>query len=294
VRPFVETLTSTDARSPAPGRWATGSCLAVALVSACFLPAALLERGAYTASLAIFAGPSVVLVGLLVRARVGRATWRALGRAWAVLVPMGVVLNLAFADDFFVYPNAAAVVGWSVPAFDWSGPDAAHPIPVEEFAFYALGFLTMLLLYVAADTWLWPSRRGPAAAPRTARGPGLEAVVAPLGLVGSAWLLSGEGAPTYWTYLCAVPLPVTLWLWPRVRPRLNLKALAVTLMAIVSTSVVWEAVLAVPRGWWGYQPAAMLGPHLFGLPIEALVVWFLAPVTTAVLFEALRRQEPLP
>jgi hypothetical protein len=291
VRPFVETLTSIDTRSSAASRWATFCSIAVVLVTLCFAPAVLLERGAYTASLAVFAVPALVLAGALVRTGAGRSTWRALGWSWAVLVPMGVVLNLAFADDFFVYPNAAAVIGWSVPAFDWSGLDVEHPIPVEEFAFYALGFLAMLLLYAAADTWLSPRRTRPR--PSTSRA-GVEAVVAPAGLVGSAWLLAEGGAPTYWTYLCAVPLPVTLWLWPRVRGRLNLAALAVTLGLIVSTSIVWEAVLAVPRGWWGYQPTSMLGPRLLGLPLEAVVVWVLAPVTTAVLFEALRRQEPLP
>ncbi|MCU0699408.1 MAG: lycopene cyclase domain-containing protein, partial [Myxococcaceae bacterium] len=143
------------------------------------------------------------------------------------------------------------------------------------------------------DAWLAPRRRGPA--PTCAPTTGVfEALAAPAGLVGSAWLLAEGAAPTYWTYLCAVPLPVTLWLWPRVRGRLNGPALLTTLGLLVATSFVWEAVLAVPRGWWGYQPASMLGPRLWGLPLEAVAVWLLAPVTTAVVFEALRRKEPLP
>ncbi len=293
MKTFVATLTSIDVRSPERIRWATFFGLALLLVAACFLPSVLLSKGAYTASLAVFAVPSAVLAVWLSRQTTSRPSWRTLGQAWAVLVPMGVALNLAFADDFFVYPNAAAVTGWSVPALDWSGFDVAHPIPLEEFAFYALGFLTMLLLYAVADAWLVPMRRSSPALEAPGAG-WVEAVVAPAGLVGSAWMLSDAAAPTYWTYLCAVPLPVTVWLWPLVRARLNRPALGVTWALIIATSVIWEAVLAVPRGWWGYQADAMLGPTLLGLPIEAVVVWGLAPITTAVLFEALRRREITP
>ncbi|MDX2013949.1 MAG: hypothetical protein SFW67_27375 [Myxococcaceae bacterium] len=293
MRTFVATLTSIDVRSLAFGRWAAFLTLALALVAASFVPSVVLDQLAYTASLAVFAVPSGVLLVALARLRVSRQTWRALAVAWGLLVPMGVVLNLAFADDFFTYPNAQAVTGWSVPAFDWSGLDTAHPIPLEEFAFYALGFLTMLSLYATVDAWLVPLRRR--AQPSLALVAGtLEAVVAPAGLIGSAWLMAQGAAPTYWTYLCAVPLPVTLWLWPRVRARVNGAALVTTLALIVAASVVWEAVLAVPRGWWGYQASSMLGPRLLGLPFEAVAVWLLAPITTAVVFEALRRKEDLP
>ncbi|MCA2977222.1 MAG: hypothetical protein INH41_18650 [Myxococcaceae bacterium] len=287
MRLSVELLTAGESRLRAPRRWATFAGMGLALLVVSGFPCVVLARGAYTASLALFAVPSLVLGWALWRGGTRASTWRALAQAWALLVPMGVALNLAFADDFFRYPNAAAVTGWSVTAFDLTGPDASQPIPVEEFAFYALGFLAMLLLYALADAWLVPGARPGRAAPARF-GRFSEVVVPPSALAGAAWLMADGGAPSYFTYLCAVPLPVTLWLWPRVRARLNPAALLVTLGVLVPVSALWEAALAVPRGWWGYQAAAMLGPTALGVPVEAIAVWVLAPVTTAVVFEALR------
>ncbi|MBM4783873.1 MAG: hypothetical protein GQE15_39895 [Archangiaceae bacterium] len=257
--------------------------LFVMAVAAAFLPAVLSSTGGYTWSLLVFAVPSLAMArGLSSRGLLG-AMERPLWRAWALLVPMGVALNFAFADDFFVYPSRQAIAGLTVPALDLGSIDRAHPIPLEEFAFYALGFLAMLLGYAWCDAVLWPKT-----AQRAAGAPGwLEGVTAPLLLVGGGVMVADQ-TPSYWSYLSLVPLPVTLVGWPLVRGRLNVPALTVTTAIVVLASFLWEAVLAVPRGWWGYQPDAMLGVHLFGLPLEATIVWGLAPVTTAVCFELLR------
>lgn len=253
------------------------------LVPMCFLPAVSATGLGYTWSLLAFAVPSLVLARSLSRRGVLARVQRPLLLAAGLLVPMGVVLNLLFADDFFVYPSTRAVVGWAVPAFDLGRIDWAHPIPLEEFGFYGLGFVAMLLGYAWADDAL-PSnalrRRGPAG--------WLEGLLVPLGLVAVGLSIAEAGAPSYWIYLTVVPLPVTLVLWPLVRARLNLRALLLVMAVLVPASFVWEAVLAVPRGWWGYQAASMLGVRLFGLPLEAVVVWLLAPVTTAVVFEFFR------
>ncbi|MDP1915807.1 MAG: hypothetical protein Q8L14_06165 [Myxococcales bacterium] len=266
--------------------WLSLALFSALLLPATFLPAVLAPASGYTWSLLVFAVPSLAIARSLSGHRLLQRLQRPVLGAWAVLVPMGVVLNLLFADDFFTYPDGAAVSGLSVPAFDFTGIDWAHPIPLEEFAFYGLGFLTMLLGYAWADEVLLPL----AARAGVQRGaPGwLEAALAPLALVVAGVVLSDGSTPSYWTYLSLVPLPVTLLLWPVVRARLNMPALLVTMAVLFVSSLVWEAGLAVPRGWWGYQPDATLGRALFGVPIEAVVVWVLAPVTTAVLFEALR------
>lgn len=256
------------------------------VVLASFLPAVMAPASGYTWSLLAFAVPSLVMARALSVRGVLPSVERPLWRAWALLVPMGVALNFAFADDFFVYPDPKAIAGLTVPALDLGSVDHAHPIPLEEFAFYGLGFLAMLLGYVWCDAVLWPrttQRRGGA--------PGwLEGATAPLLLVG-AGVMVADGTPSYWSYLSLVPVPVTLVGWPLVRGRLNVAAVSVTTAMIVIASVLWEAVLAVPRGWWGYQADAMLGVQALGLPIEALIVWGLAPVTTAVCFELLRLKE---
>lgn len=269
--------------------WLSFASFSVLLVPVTFLPAVLAAASGYTWSLLVFAVPSLAIARSLSGHHLLKRLQRPVLEAWAVLVPMGVVLNLLFADDFFTYPDGAAVSGVSVPAFDFTGIDWAHPIPLEEFAFYGLGFLTMLLGYAWADEVLLPGRSG---ARRGAPG-WLEATMAPLALVVAGVVLADGSTPSYWTYLSLVPLPVTLLLWPVVRARLNVPALLVTMAVLFVSSLVWEAGLAVPRGWWGYQTDATLGRALFGVPIEAVVVWVLAPVTTAVLFEALRlRRSP--
>lgn len=271
----------------APAWWAVGLFAGV-LVPLAFLPAIVSPVGGYTWSLLVFAVPSLVLARSLAAHGALALVQRPVLEAWSLLVPMGVLLNLCFADDFFTYPNATAVSGLSVPAFDLSGLDLEHPIPLEEFAFYGLGFLAMLLGYAWASTVLLPRPRSRQAG----KVAWLDALVVPLALVGAGAAIA-DGALSYWAYLCLVPLPVTLALWPKVKGRLNVPALLVTMAVLVAVSIAWEAVLALPRGWWGYRADALMGRAFGGVPLEAVAVWVLAPVTTAVLFESLRlRRSP--
>jgi len=287
TRPFTQRFGTLALWPPSP--WRGLLVFLVLGVPTCFLPSVVVADGAYTSSLLVFAVPALTLAGALSAKGQLRAVERDVALSWALLVPMGAVMNVLFADDFFRYPTVAAVSGLSVPALNGLRFDASRPIPIEEFAFYGLGFLTMLLLYVWADRVLVPWRRPPMT---TARRWGVfEAVLVPGALTAVGWGVSE--APAYWTWLCLVPLPVTLLVWPRLGGAINRRALAVTMALILATSFVWEAVLAVPRGWWGYASQAMLGPTLFGVPIEAVVVWLLAPVTTVALFETLRARRAL-
>jgi hypothetical protein len=252
-------------------------------VPASFVPSVWASRSGYTWSLLIFAVPALAITTSLARRGLLARLQGPVVIAWLLLVPMGITLNLLFADDFFVYPNQLAVAGLSIPALDWGQLDRVHPIPVEEFAFYALGFLAMLLGYAWVDGVMGERRSRLAPGPLAWR----SAVAVPLALSSMGALLA-PAVPAYWLYLCLVPLPPTIAFWPHVRARLNLKALSVTVILILGASFVWEAQLAVPRGWWGYSPDAMLGWWVAGVPIEAVVVWLLAPITTAVLFEVVR------
>ena len=47
----------------------------------------------------------------------------------------------------------------------------------------------------------------------------------------------------------------------------------------------WEATLAVPYGWWGYHPRAMIGLDIgawSNLPVEAVCVWLAVTYTTVI------------
>ncbi len=264
--------------------------LAVALLSP--VPSLVATGRQYTLSLLMFVAPVVALVAGLVRRGSWAASWRPLVFSLGVLFPMGAVLNVLFADDFFTYPNAAATLGWSVPAVRGFALSDSHPIPLEEFAFYGFGFAAILLAYVwVGDVWL------PAKAPRVDWTAGrASALIVPAVAAACAFplqelLAPGRAFPAYLTYLLLVPLPVALWLWPCVRPAVNWAALALVTAALLALSVVWEVSLAIPQGWWGYRADAMVGLHVrawHGLPIEAVLVWVLTPITTVFVFEAAR------
>ena len=53
----------------------------------------------------------------------------------------------------------------------------------------------------------------------------------------------------------------------------------------------WEVTLALPYGWWAFQPRMMLGLTVDAwsyLPIEEVFVWFSVTFTTVVIFEAVK------
>ncbi len=263
--------------------WRTLAVFSVTVIPLCFAVAVLLPVGAYTASLSVFAVSSLAMAtSLRRRGALSRSSGQLLV-AWALLVPMGGALNLFFADDFFEYPNRAAVSGVVLPALDLAGVDWGNPIPIEELAFYGLGFLAMLLAYAWIDEAVIP-RLDEA---RHSRAAWADGALIPAALVAAGVSVS-DTFPAYWVYLCVVPLPPTLVLWSRVRHRLNRPALFLTVVVVAVVSFFWEAVFAVPRGWWGYQPEVLTGRTALGVPVEAVVVWVLAPVTTAVLYEFVR------
>ena len=73
-----------------------------------------------------------------------RAFWRTIG----ILVPIGWLLDIIFAQWFFCFPNSQATLGIPAPAF-------GHSVPIEEYVFYFTGFMAVLLLYVwLSEYWL--------------------------------------------------------------------------------------------------------------------------------------------
>src|SRR5204862_7813012 len=71
-----------------------------------------------------------------------KAFWRTI----LVLVPLGFLLDLLFANTFFIFPNKLATLGINVPAL-------GGPIPVEEFLFYLTGFMVVLRSYIWGDEY---------------------------------------------------------------------------------------------------------------------------------------------
>jgi hypothetical protein len=102
----------------------------------------------YTRSLSLFLVPIVVLAWWFLRHPAYQIQRRAFRITLVLLVPIGFLLDILFGHAFFTFENRAATLGIEVPV-------VGGTVPIEEFAFYALGFLAMLLLYIwANEYWL--------------------------------------------------------------------------------------------------------------------------------------------
>ena len=103
----------------------------------------------YTWSLLLFIVPVAVLGGWFARRAELHFPRQAFWRTLAVLVPLGFILDLAFGNAFFVFPNHGATLGLGIPAMGGT-------VPIEEFVFYLTGFMAALMSYIWADEY-WMS-----------------------------------------------------------------------------------------------------------------------------------------
>jgi len=249
----------------------------------------------YTWSLLLFVFPLAVIAWWFMRhprfTFQRRAYWITVG----VLAPLGFVLDLWLGHTFFAFPNAGATLGVTVPG-------RGGPLPIEEFVFYLAGFLFILLFYVWNDEfWLAaynvPDYEGATreVGPLLAFQPG--AVVLGGGLVTAAALYKQvladdpTGFPGYFTFLVAVAVVPAAGLFRSTRPFINWRAFSLTSFVVVLISLLWEVTLALPYGWWAFQPRMMMGLSIgawSGLPIEEVVLWFAVTFATVVLFEAVK------
>jgi hypothetical protein len=250
--------------------------------------------GGYTWSLLLFVVPLGALAAWFVsRSDLGlvrKAFWRTI----AVLAPLGCVLDLLFGNTFFTFPNRHATLSLGIPA-------AGGPIPIEEFVFYFTGFMLVLLSYIWADEW-WvaaynvPDYRAQAQGilrltrfhfPSVLLGAGL--VIAAV-VFKKAFAASPEGFP-YFTYLTVASIVPSAGFIRTAQPFINWRAFSFTFFLILLISLLWEVTLAIPYGWWGYRPAAMMGLTIGawrGLPVEAVCVWLTVSFTTVITYEVIK------
>jgi hypothetical protein len=249
----------------------------------------------YTWSLLLFVVPIVAMLlwffpseGLEIPRR---SFWRTIG----ILAPIGCLLDVIFAQWFFCFPNPKATLGILAPAL-------GKPVPVEEYVFYLTGFITILLLYVwLSEYWLSAYTVGDYRGEARAMGRLLQFHPASLGLglaltavaiVYKRFFSSVPGGwPGYFIVLVAGGLIPSASFYPVVRRFINWRAMSLTMFFILLVSLLWEATLALPYGWWNYQHPAMMGLFIgawSGLPIEAVLVWLAVTYGTVILFEVVK------
>jgi hypothetical protein len=248
----------------------------------------------YSWSLLLFVVPIVVIGWWFLLSEGLRIPRRAFWRTIWILVPLGFGLDFFFANRFFVYPNTQATLGIGAPALGGN-------VPVEEYIFYFTGFVAVLSIYVWLDEyWLvaynvpdYPSEAKQIHRLLTFH---LSSLIVGLVLIGAAILYKKhsphpEGFPGYFTVLVIGGLVPSVSFFPIARRFINWRAFSLTMFMILLISLFWEATLAVPYGWWGYQQKQMMGLYIgawAGLPIEAVTVWIAVTYGTTIVFEILK------
>jgi len=249
----------------------------------------------YTWSLLLFLVPIAVIAFWFLPHEHLHVPRRAFWRTLAVLVPSGCALDFFFARYLFIFRNAGATLGVHAPALGgW--------VPVEEYLFYLTGFLAVLLIYIWFDEYWLAAYNVPDYAGksksirRLVQFHASSAVAGGLLIVGAViykkvFSDNPEGFPVYFTALVSGGLIPSVGFFPTARRFINWRAMAMTMFFILLISLLWEATLAVPYGWWGYQPGQMLGVFIggwSGLPIEAVCVWTAVTYGTIITFEIVK------
>lgn len=249
----------------------------------------------YTTSLLLFIIPIIVISCWFLPVEGLKIPRQAFWRTIAVLVPVGFALDFLFASRFFVFRNPDATLKIPAPAIGgW--------VPIEEYVFYLTGFIAVLLIYIwLSEFWLASysvaDYRVGAKAIRRLLQFHPTSVVLGLVLIALAVIYKKffskdpEGFPGYFTFLVAVGMVPSAGFLPVVRPFINWRAFSLTLFIILLVSLFWEATLAVPYGWWGYQQKEMAGLSIGAweqLPFEAVCVWIAVTYATAIVFETVK------
>jgi hypothetical protein len=249
----------------------------------------------YTFSLLLFLVP-IAAIGLWLMPAEGveipkRAFWRTI----AILGPAGCALDVFFASRFFTFPNKGATLGIDTPVVGGS-------VPIEEYIFYFSGFVAMLLIYLWLNEYWLSAYAVPDYASESRQIRRLlkfhpASLIGGIALVAAAVLYKKvishdpSGFPAYFTVLVAGAMVPSMSLFDSARRLINWRAFSLTIFMILLISMFWEATLAVPYGWWGYQPHQMMGLFIgawAGLPVEAVFVWIAITWATTIVFETVK------
>jgi len=249
----------------------------------------------YTWSLLLFIVPIVVIAFWLVPHEQVKVPKQAFRWTIGILVPLGCGLDFFFAHRFFIFPNPGATLKIEAPA-------VGKPVPIEEYVFYLTGFIAVLLIYVWMDEfWLAaynvPDYHGEAKLiPRLLQFHPTSAILGAV-LIAAAvvykkkFSATPQGFPCYFTFLVFGGLVPAASFFPTTRRFINWRAFSLTFFFILLVSLLWEATLAKPYGWWDYQPEQMIGLSIgawSGLPIEAICVWIAVTYATVIVFEVVK------
>jgi len=300
------------ARPSGPDSPLTSFRLAIAILGMIALPAALTLHSVrvssvidpsqlnpspygYTISLLLFIVP-ILVIGLWFVPREGlRISRKSFLWTIGILFPLGAALDFFFARTFFTYSNPGATLRVTAPALGGG-------VPVEEYIFYFTGFVAILLIYIWLDEyWLAAYSIPVDSAQRTGFARLLRfhpksliwaLVLIAAGIAYRKSFVTSPGFPGYFVFLVLGALAPSAALLPSALPVINWRALSLTAVVILLISLLWEATLGVPYGWWGFQDGQMIGIRITAwsrLPVEEIFVWIAVTYSTAIVYETVRR-----
>ena len=249
----------------------------------------------YTVSLLLFIVPIAVIGFWLVPREAVKISKKSFLCTIGILFPLGAALDFFFANSFFTFPNCSATLEITAPALHGG-------VPLEEYVFYFTGFVSVLLLYIWLDEY-WLAAYGIRADARErAQFDRLlrfhwQSALWAAALIAAAIayrliFVRPPGFPGYFIFLVIGALGPSAALLPSAMPVINWRALSLTLFIMLLTSLLWEATLALPYGWWGFEDRAMIGIRITAwsrLPIEEVCVWISVTYATVIVYEVVRR-----
>lgn len=250
----------------------------------------------YTFSLLLFIVPMVGIGWWFLTHPGYKIQKRAFLWSICILIPIGFILDILFAHSFFTFQNVNAAIGIEVPVMGGT-------VPIEEFIFYTTGFIVVLLTYIwACEYWLecYSIKTDHADKAKKVgkiirfdyRAVVLGAILILLAVIYKKLFSSvPEGLPRYFIYIViASVIPSSAFL-KSASEFINWRAFNFTIFVITLISLIWEATLAIPFGWWGFNSKQMIGIFIngwWGLPIEEVVVWLMVTFTSVIVYEVIK------
>jgi hypothetical protein len=249
----------------------------------------------YTVSLLLFIIPILVIALWFLPQENVKISKKSFVWTIGLLFPIGAGLDFFFARYFFTFPNENATLGIKAPAL-------GSPIPIEEYVFYLTGFLCVLHLYIWLDEY-WLSaynvetESGQRSQFRRLLKPHPESIVLAI-VMGTAAIIykkyvssSPTGFPGYFIFLILTALIPSSALLPSARSVINWRAFSLTAFFVLLVSLMWEATLAIPYGWWNFREEQMLGIRITAwgdLPIEEVCLWMAVTYATVIIYETVK------
>lgn len=259
----------------------------------------------YTWSLSLFIIPIIaILLWLFLNHKkelIQKSFWISL----IVLIPLGFILDLFFGLSFFTFINHGAVLGIYLPGLDISQMKWLLELPVEEFIFYLSGFVAVLLIYIWCDEY-WLAAYNVDNYLEEYKNKQIEKLVLfhPQSIIIGILLIIAAtlyknlvpnpyqgGFPGYFAFLVLASFIPSAVFFKSTVHFINWRAFSSTFFFVLLMSLMWEATLASPYQWWGYNYQQMIGITIGAwvkLPVEAVLVWMAVTFTTVIIYETIK------